>query len=86
MTRIHCILWGCWCDMHSTCPKCGEHWYGGSVVQIGKLDWIKRYWHTLRGLSTRITGRCDVCGKRYWFWKHYYNCCSDECYSKWLPF
>jgi hypothetical protein len=31
------------------------------------------------------THRCQVCGKHMWFTR-WSPCCSDECYSNWLPF
>jgi hypothetical protein len=86
--RWHCWLWGCWCDMNCACPKCGAHVYNDpcDYIQIGKLEWVKScYWNCV-GLLTRLSGHCDVCNKRYWWFNRYYNCCSEKCYDKWLPF
>jgi hypothetical protein len=83
--RIRCLLWGCWCDEHSACPKCGSALYDADFIQIGKLGWMSRVRDLFKGIYCFTNRHCEVCGKRMWFTRHS-PCCSDECYSQWIPF
>jgi hypothetical protein len=87
--RIRCILFGCWCDENSACPKCGASLYDADFIQVGKLDWIHSIRGRIRVVLAFVTRRCDVCNKRLWFnrsseWGPY--CCCKECYESWIPF
>lgn len=82
--RVRCVLFGCWCDENSSCPKCGAPLYDSDFVQIGKLDWIKRVNGWIKGISYLICRRCEVCGKRMRFSRDY--TCSPKCNDEWFPF
>ena len=84
--RIRCVLWGCWCDQNSSCPKCGAALYDADYIQIGKLEWIRKVVGFFRGIYRFANRRCEVCGKKIRFNRHDDYTCSDECFDKWLPF
>jgi predicted nucleic-acid-binding Zn-ribbon protein len=83
--RIRCVLFGCWCDEHSACPKCGAQVYDGDYIQIGKMDWMFKVRDLFKGTYRFVNRRCDVCGKRMLF-TYKQNVCSDSCFDKWIPF
>lgn len=84
--RIRCILFGCWCDENSACPKCGCALYDADFRQIGKLNWIYRVRDFLRGVYVFSNRHCEVCGKRLGFTRRGPHCCSEKCYDQWIPF
>lgn len=85
--RIRCTLFGC-SDHHvyPACERCGEGIYD-DFIQRGWLtpaiDWFasstRRAWWFICGR------RCEICKR--WYWRGRDECCcSEECYSKWIPF
>lgn len=83
--RIHCYLFGCWCDPNSACPKCGAALYDCEFIQVGKLDWVHSVRRLFAGIRCFVSRRCDVCGRKYWFTRSG-PCCSQKCYDQWIPF
>ena len=83
--RIRCVLFGCWCDQNSSCPKCGAALYDADFIQVGRMDWVHRVRGFLLHLIPHLYRRCEVCDKRFWSGRHG-PCCSKECADEWLPF
>jgi hypothetical protein len=87
MKRLLCKLWGCWVhNDYPACGRCGSALYDADFVQIGRLNWVYRVRDALRGIYMSLaTHHCEVCHRRIWFTRHS-PCCSDKCYSQWVPF
>lgn len=84
-----CLLFGCQQDEnHWCCCRCGADPYDSDFVEAGSLHGLVGFWRWLRSrprvIRRRIQHRCDVCRKRMWLSSE--HCCSDKCYSQWIPF
>ena len=84
LARIWCRLWGCEVERDFPyCACCGADIYN-DFAQRGYLWWVRESWWWLKALPARVTRRCDVCGRRMWFTDD--PCCSEQCFSEWVPF
>ena len=83
--RVRCVLFGCWYDQNSSCPKCGAALYDADFIQVGRMDWVHKVRGKLSQIRAFVNRKCNVCGKRYWFTANE-PCCSEECYEDYIPF
>lgn len=80
-----CSLLGCDLDIWN-CSRCGEELYGGldfvesGIIWLG-LWWLR--WHVWIPLTPRV---CVICRRYTGFGKNAPACCSEKCWSEWVPF
>lgn len=84
---FRCRCFGCQYDDISVCVHCGTAIYDWPPHEDG---WFWPLWwrvcRPFRWLGGLIIGkRCQQCKRRFWRGYDGY-CCSDECFSKWIPF
>lgn len=88
LRRAICYLIGC--DFGPMgCERCAVHPYDSPGCFDGPCRAIRATRRAFDRIRTAIAGRrCAVCGKRYRtpFRDWWEPCCSDECYTKWIPF
>lgn len=85
LPRLRCRLWGCRLDeQFPFCECCHADLYDADFVQCGYFWRLQVGWAWLKALPSGLARRCDVCGKRMWFTKE--PCCSEQCFSEWIPF
>ena len=72
------------------CKRCGEtvaYYLDGSQwtdrERYGLIDPLRCLWYRV---ARWTWPRCEHCGKRLWFRRYNETFCSDECFTKWLPF
>lgn len=87
--RLRCRLLGCTSGEFNECHRCGHQVYDPDYVEAGWLEPVFRWWWRVRRWFSTKRWYCTQCGKRL-PWRRQ-NCvseefCSDECFSKWLPF
>lgn len=85
--NILCKIFGCELEEYGpACHRCGT-WlynYGFIAREMAWLyPWYRLTWW-LRCNRDWFYRRCAVCKKRMCFTKN--ECCSEECYSDWIPF
>lgn len=86
--KLFCWWFGCETKNSPDCFRCNEDLYNGDFIQSGfYYTKLLPFWHRFKYLF--VSQKCDVCGKKLSFKRKYNpheNCCSDECFDKWLPF
>lgn len=95
MKRFFCWLMGCVDNQYGYCDRCGAGLYCDEFGRPRFRDdpcVLVRLWNSLRSFLSRVRNRvlgvqCEVCHRRF---RPKINSeatlCSDECYSKWIPF
>jgi hypothetical protein len=85
LRRQLCLALGCGlAEYGPCCPRCGAELYYSDFVQVGYLNPFQRALDRIRALPGRVSRPCDTCRKRMWFTRD--ACCSEKCYSEWVPF
>ncbi len=84
--KARCRLFGCVLDEHGpACIHCGLQYYEGFVhleESIVSGRWHRfHYWVS----SKNPIRRCDHCRKLF-LTRTNGACCSEACYSEWVPF
>ncbi len=85
--RLRCWFFGCMTDEFSVCCRCDSASYDPNFRESGpwpRLCW--KLWHLRKRLRPWLPRRCDQCAKRIWLRSYNTDLCSDECFTKWLPF
>ena len=72
--------------MRYHCHRCGSMYYDGDFRQKGCrfVEWMRSVKWRFKQRSRYRFHRCDVCQKPLYFTDQ--DCCSPQCYDKWIPF
>jgi hypothetical protein len=86
--RIRCELFGCLYDSYCGCVRCGAGLYEYEFLQ--EPCWaLKPFYDAKFWLSTHKWWLAHKCaGEKCWQWMFFTHdhCCSEKCYSSWVPF
>lgn len=91
--RLRCIATGCTCAPdYPACWYCGAPNYPYPdmhrfIEYPGRMGWwlaIKR--RAKAAIHAVRPKTCEMCNKRFYRGYGDGHCCSDECFTKWLPF
>lgn len=86
--RLWCLIDGCQCSHDLPgCVRCGAALYEDAFVRRGLrvMYWLRR-WKS-DAVAFIKGNKCDVCGRRFRPRDRIHTaCCSDKCYSEWIPF
>ena len=86
--RLQCKVSGCILDneYHYTCDRCGESYdYGDFIHGYGMMQYAVDLKDKLRCYRKALFRRCEGCN-RVMIGQPKEACCSDKCYSEWVPF
>jgi len=91
MNRPWCELFGCEENGYTPeCARCGAWYYQGFIFPEEAIwppirDAARAFIRWMRRLVWKYQ-HCDHCGTRFWAKRSDEACCSDACYSDWIPF